>query len=98
MGRLFTAIPLWAKAAIAGALILAIVVGIRSCADVANHSTDAAVAAGEQKGAASAAAAAATKGLSNVEEGNKAAAAVARDSDARRAGCLRHSRTPENCQ
>lgn len=91
------ALPLGWKAAGLALIAIAIVAGFRSCTAVTNHSTDAAVAAGEQKGAATAAAAAATKGLSNVEEGNKAAAAVARDADARRAGCLRHSRTPENC-
>lgn len=92
------ALPLMWKLIGVGLAALAIVAAFKSCTAVTNHSTDAAVAAGEQKGAATAAASAATKGLSNVEEGNKAAAAVARDGDARRAGCLRHSRTPENCQ
>ena len=78
-------------------IALAIFAGFRSCTATTNHKTDVAVDAAEQKGAATAAAAAATKGLENVEKGNAAAAAVDRDADARRAGCLRHSRTKQNC-
>lgn len=71
--------------------------GFKSCTATTNHKTDAAIGAAEEKGAATAAAAAATKGLENVEKGNAAATAVDRDPAVRRAGCLRHSRTPENC-
>lgn len=78
-------------------IAIAIVAGFRSCTATTNHKTDAAIGAAEEKGAATAAAAAATKGLENVEKGNAAAATVGRDDDVRRAGCLRHSRTPENC-
>lgn len=35
--------------------------------------------------------------IERVEKANEAAAKVERDPAARRAGCLRHSRTPENC-
>ena len=35
--------------------------------------------------------------LNRTEKANEAAAEVERDDNARRAGCLRHSRTPENC-
>jgi hypothetical protein len=76
---------------------IAIVAGFRSCTAVTNHKTDAAIGAAEQKGAATAAAAAATKGLGHVEKGNAAAAAVDRDPAVRRAGCVRHSRTKQNC-
>lgn len=76
---------------------LAIFAGFRACTATTNHKTDVAIGAAEGKGAATAAAAAATKGLENVEKGNAAAAAVDRDDDARRAGCLRHSRTKQNC-
>lgn len=76
---------------------IAIFAAFKSCTATTNHKTDAAIGAAEEKGAATAAAAAATKGLVNVEKGNAAAAAVDRDDDARRAGCLRHSRTPQNC-
>lgn len=84
---------------IAGVVLIAIaiVAGFRSCSATTNHKTDAAIGAAEGKGAATAAAAAARKGLENVEKGNAAAAAVDRDADARRAGCLRHSRTKQNC-
>ena len=84
---------------VAGLVLIAIAIfaGFRSCTATTNHKTDVAVDAAEQKGAATAAAAAATKGLENVEKGNAAAAAVDRDADARRAGCLRHSRTKQNC-
>lgn len=84
---------------VAGLVLIAIAIfaGFRSCTAITNHKTDVAVDAAEQKGAATAAAAAATKGLENVEKGNAAAAAVDRDADARRAGCLRHSRTKQNC-
>lgn len=78
-------------------IALAIVAGFRSCAAASNHKTDVAVDAAEKKGAASAAATAATKGMANVEQANKAAARVERDPAERRAGCLRHSRTPKNC-
>lgn len=83
-----------------GILVLvgfAIFAGFKICTATTNHKTDAAIGAAEEKGAATAAAAAATKGLENVEKGNAAAAAVDRDPAVRRAGCLRHSRTPENC-
>jgi hypothetical protein len=88
--------PGWKIAGVA-LLAIAIVAAFRTCTATSNHKTDVAIEAAEGKGAATAAAAAATKGLKNVEDGNKAAAAVARDPDARRAGCLRHSRTPEHC-
>lgn len=91
------AVPLWIKIAVAIALVAGVLAGIRGCTTVAKHKTNAAIEAAEGKGAATAAATAATKGLERVEKGNKAAAAVDRDDDARRAGCLRHSRTPENC-
>jgi membrane protein implicated in regulation of membrane protease activity len=38
-----------------------------------------------------------TKTVERVEKANEAAAKVERDPVARRDGCLRHSRTPENC-
>lgn len=90
-------IPLWLK--IAGPLLLlaVIIFAARSCTATTNHTTDAGLSAAKSEGAATAAATAATKGLQNVEDGNKAAVAVGSDDDARRAGCLRHSRTPENC-
>jgi len=78
-------------------IAIAIVAGFRTCTATTNHKTDVAIGAAEEKGAATAAAAAATKGLENVEKGNAAATAVDRDPAVRRAGCLRHSRTPENC-
>ena len=90
-------IPVWAKALAAAALLFTIVAGFKSCTAATNHKTDTVARVAEEKDAATSAAAAATKGLENVEAGNKAAAAVARDDGARRAGCLRHSRTPENC-
>lgn len=86
-----------AKFAIVILIGIAILAAFKSCTATTNHKTDVAIGAAEGKGAATAAAAAATKGLENVEKGNAAAAAVDRDDDARRAGCLRHSRTPENC-
>lgn len=84
---------------IAGVVLIAIaiVASFRSCTATTNHRTDVAIGAAKGEGAATAAAAAATKGLENVEKGNAAAAAVDRDADARRAGCLRHSRTKQNC-
>lgn len=78
-------------------IAIAIFAGFRSCTATTNHKTDAAIGAAEEKGAATAAAAAATKGLENVEKGNAAATAVDRDPAVRRAGCLRHSRTKQNC-
>ena len=51
----------------------------------------------EQAGASKGAAAAAEKGLTHVENANRAAEAVAHDPAVRDADCLRHSRTPENC-
>lgn len=97
LSGLSIAVPLWIKIAIIAAVVVAIAAGIRGCADVIDHRTDAAIAAAESKGASRAAAAAATKGLEHVEQGNRAAAAIDRDDGARRAGCLRHSRTPEYC-
>lgn len=91
------ALSLGTKAIAIALLAIAIFAGFRACTATTNHKTDVANAAAEGKGAATAAAAAATKGLQNVEKGNAAAAAVDRDDDARRAGCLRHSRTKENC-
>ena len=35
--------------------------------------------------------------IDRVERANEAEVRIERDADARRAGCLRHSRTPENC-
>lgn len=91
------AVPLWIKIIVAIALVAGIIAGVKGCTAIVNHKTDAAIEAAEGKGAAKSAAAAATKGMERVAEGNKAAATVDRDDDARRAGCLRHSRTPENC-
>lgn len=91
------AVPLWIKIVAAAALFAIIFAGFKSCTATTNHKTDVIAKTGEEKGAATTAAAAATKGLENVEKGNAAAAAVGRDDGARRAGCLRHSRTPENC-
>lgn len=91
------ALSLGAKGAIFVLIAIAIFAGFKACTATTNHKTDTIATSAEEKGAATAAATAATKGLKNVEDGNKAAAAVARDDDARRAGCLRHSRTKENC-
>lgn len=38
-----------------------------------------------------------TETLNRVEKANEAEATIDHDPDARRDGCLRHSRTPENC-
>ncbi len=53
--------------------------------------------ASEEKGAATVRAEVAEKGMSNVENANKAAAQVHSDPVIRNADCLRDSRTPENC-
>lgn len=84
---------------LAGLVLIAVAIfaGFKSCTATSEHKTNVAVDAAEQKGAASAAAAAATKGLEYVAKGNAAAAAVDRDPVVRRAGCLRHSRTKQNC-
>lgn len=41
---------------------------------------------------------AASETLNRTMEAINAEEAIRRDPDARRAGCLRHSRTPENCR
>lgn len=38
-----------------------------------------------------------TKTLERTEKANEAAETIVHDDDARRANCLRHSRTPDNC-
>lgn len=95
--HILSAIPIWGRVLLGVAALAIIFGGFKSCTATINHKTDVAVDAAEKNGAASAAATAATKGMSNVEQANKAAAKVDRDPAVRRAGCLRHSRTPENC-
>jgi hypothetical protein len=68
-----------------------------ACVAIANHWTDSAFNKAEEKGASDARADSAEEGLKHVEEGNKAAEGVARDAGLRKSGCVRHSRTPENC-
>ncbi len=92
-----TGLSLGWKAIALALFALAIVAGFRACTATVNHKTDVIAETAEGKGAATVALEAATKGLQNVEKGNAAAAAVDRDSDVRRAGCLRHSRTRQNC-
>jgi Tfp pilus assembly major pilin PilA len=81
------------KLAAGGMAIMAVIAIVIIVRGVAGDAMDRV----EEKGAATAAAQAATKGLNNVETGNRAAEKVRTNDDARRAGCLRHSRTPENC-
>jgi hypothetical protein len=97
MWTLLNAVPPWGKVVGVMLLAIAIVAGFRACSAASNHKIDAAIGAAEEKGAATAALDAAMKGMEIVEKANAAAAAVDRDDAARRAGCLRHSRTPENC-
>ena len=77
-------------ALLVGIIIAALVVAI-------NHFTDRAFDASEDKGAANVRVIVAEKGMSNVENANKAAAEVSRDPVVRNADCVRDSRTPENC-
>lgn len=81
------------RLAFAGIVVLILVGGFFAVRTLFNDGLDRV----EEKGAATAAAKAATEGMKNVQTGNEAAEAVRRDDNVRRAGCLRHSRTPENC-
>jgi len=77
---------------------IAIIAGAALIVLTINGFVDRAFDRAERKGAAASAADAATKGLEHVEQANEAAHKVTLDAAARRAGCLRHSRTPQNCQ
>ena len=77
----------------AAALLTAILLLVR-CADRAQ---DNAVGQAREVGASEVREQAATETLNRTLEANNAAEAVRRDPVVRRAGCLRHSRTPENC-
>lgn len=84
----------WMAKAGVGLMVLAVVaVAIVTV----NHFTDSAFEAAEETGAANVRVIVAEKGMSNVENANKAAAEVKRDAVVRNADCVRDSRTPENC-
>jgi hypothetical protein len=89
----FTGLAIPQRLAFAAIVALILVGGFFAVRSLVNDGLDRV----EEKGAATAAAKAATEGLKNVQTGNEAAEAVRRDDSVRRAGCLRHSRTPENC-
>jgi len=77
----------------AGGLLLLIVLLVR-CSDRAQ---DSAVTQAHDAGAAQERADTATTTLNRTLEAINAAEAVRRDPAVRNAGCVRHSRTPENC-
>ena len=79
------------------ALGLIVILFLVSLVMIGRHFVNTAFNRAEEKGASGVRADSAEKGLSNVENANKAAGDVARDDDARRAECLHDSRTPENC-
>lgn len=89
----FTGLAIPQRLAFGAVVALILVAGFFAVRSLYNDGLDRV----EEKGAATAAAKAATEGLHNVQTGNEAAEAVRRDDNVRRAGCLRHSRTPENC-
>lgn len=89
----FTGLAIPQRLAFTAVVALILVAGFFAVRSLYNDGLDRV----EEKGAATAAAKAATEGLHNVQTGNEAAEAVRRDDNVRRAGCLRHSRTPENC-
>lgn len=89
----FTGLAIPQRLAFVAVVALILVAGFFAVRSLYNDGLDRV----EEKGAATAAAKAATEGLHNVQTGNEAAEAVRRDDNVRRAGCLRHSRTPENC-
>lgn len=89
----FKGLDLSAKLGVGLMIVAAIAVAILTI----NHFTDRAFDASEDKGAANVRVIVAEKGMSNVENANKAAAEVSRDPVVRNADCVRDSRTPENC-
>jgi type IV secretory pathway TrbL component len=91
------AVPLWAKALLAIALLAAIVAGFKACTATTNHKTDAGLTAARGEGAATAAADGLKGVLQDAETANKAGAAVAAGGRAAYDVCLRTSDTPENC-
>lgn len=97
MHRLFDAIPMWGKALVALALLIAIVAGFRSCTVTSNHKTDAGLSAARGEGVASATADGLKGVLHDAETANKAGAAVAAGGGAAYDVCVRTSDTPENC-
>lgn len=79
---------LWLLIAIAALVGFAIWLGAREAADdKANQEIGAAV---QREGDL-------VETFNQVEKANEAEARLDRDPDARRAGCLQHSRTPANC-
>jgi len=89
----FAGLSIFRKIGIGFAVILAVI----ACVAIANRAIDGAFIKAEEKGAATVRAQSAEKGLVHVEVANKAAENVARDDSKRKSGCVRHSRTPENC-
>lgn len=77
-----------------GVLAIAALIGLVL---LGQHWIDTAFDRAEEKGASDVRAQSAEEGLKHVEDANKAAADVAADPVKRNAGCVRHSRTPENC-
>jgi uncharacterized lipoprotein NlpE involved in copper resistance len=80
-------------ALVAAALLLVILLLVR-CSDRARED---AVTQAHDAGAAQERASTATTTLNRTLEAINAAEAVRRDPAVRNAGCVRHSRTPENC-
>ncbi|ODU28979.1 hypothetical protein [Sphingopyxis sp. SCN 67-31] len=95
--RLFDAVPLWVKALIAGALLVAIVAGFRACTAITNHQTDVAASAARGEGVATAVAEGMKGVLKDAETANKAGAAVAAGGQSAYDVCVRTSDTPRNC-
>jgi len=81
--------------AIAAVSIIALVFLLVRCSDRAQ---DSAVAQAREAGAAQIREEAAGETLNRTMEAHNAAEVVRTDPVARRDGCLRHSRTPENCR
>ena len=80
--------------ALAAVAVVAAILLLVRCSDRAQ---DNAVTQATKAGAAQERADTATTTLNRTLDAINAEEAVRRDPDVRRAGCLRHSRTPENC-
>lgn len=89
-----TDLPRWAKVAGTAVLAAAILMGLWLWIGSREEADDK---ANQQIGAAIQREGDLTETIKQVEKANEAEARIERDPDARHAGCLRHSRTPENC-
>ena len=93
---------LWAAFKAAGSfkkamIVLAIIGAIFAVIKIGGHLIDGNNEAQRDLGAAKTTNDNLTTTIERTEKANEAAETIERDPDARRAGCLRHSRTPQNC-